>query len=95
MFAPMLPEADNILFIHRPEMYLSASPPDPKTGEIPADYQERYKAWQDDRELKAGRAELIIDKCRHGDAPAMLPLFFDKESITFCEDPTPSTSQVP
>jgi replicative DNA helicase len=87
--------ADNILFIHRPEMYLSASPPDPKTGEIPADYQERYKAWQDEREQKAGRAELIIDKCRHGDAPSMLPLFFDKESITFCEDPSPSTSQVP
>ena len=87
--------ADNILFIHRPEMYLSASPPDPKSGEVPQDYQERYKAWQDEREQKAGRAELIIDKCRHGDAPAMLPLFFDKESITFCEDPTPSTSQVP
>ena len=87
--------ADNILFIHRPEMYLSASPPDVKQGEAQQDYLVRYENWKQEREQKAGRAELLIDKCRHGDAPAMLPLFFDKESITFCEDPTPSTSQVP
>src|SRR5579859_1874835 len=79
--------ADNILFIHRPEMYLPASPPDPKAGEPDADFHERYDKWKQAKEMADGKAELIIDKCRHGEAPTMLNLFFDKVNITFNEDP--------
>ena len=79
--------ADNILFIHRPEMYLPAAPPSRVNGMAEVDYEEALQKWRDDRERLDGLAELIIDKARSGRSGKLINLFFDKSNITFSEDP--------
>ncbi len=80
--------ADNILFIHRPEMYLSPSPPTQASAMSDDDFRQKLQEWQDERARLHGKAELIIDKCRHGKSGWMIPMLFDEQTITFSEDPT-------
>jgi replicative DNA helicase len=80
--------ADNILFVHRPEMHLPKAPPTQEDMEPDDKYRERVEAWRDRRDQYAGKAELIGDKVRNGAANWVIPLYFDGSTTSFSEDPT-------
>jgi replicative DNA helicase len=80
--------ADNILFVHRPEIHLPKAPPTQEDMEPDDKYQERLEAWRDRRERYSGKAELIGDKVRNGSANWVIKLFFEGSTTSFSEDPT-------
>jgi replicative DNA helicase len=79
--------ADNILFIHRPEAHLPKAAPTQEQGEPEQAWQERVQAWRDLKDKYAGKAELIGDKCRQGAGAWVIPLFFNGPTTSFSEVP--------
>ena len=75
-------DADNILFVHRPEEYLGKGEPERRTGEEAYKYEQRTNEWRNDVERTAGAAEIIIDKARDGE-PGIVLLDFDKHTTSF------------
>lgn len=58
-------DADNILLLYRPELYLSKSPP-PRGTESEEQHMRAVNAWHDERDAVKGVAEAIFDKRRAG-----------------------------
>ena len=59
-------DADVVMFVFREEYYLSRSEPVRRPDEADEKYNDRYERWAKRLEEKAGTAELIIAKQRHG-----------------------------
>lgn len=80
--------ADTILFIHRPELYLPKTPPSRETNEYDNDYDARIADWRAEKTKLAGVAELLCDKSRGGEPNWLIRLMFDGRTTTFSEDPS-------
>lgn len=80
--------ADNILFVHRPEAHIPKAPPTRESGEPDGEYAQRVQDWHDLRDRLHGKAELIGDKVRNGSSNWVIPLYFDGPTTSFSEDPT-------
>jgi replicative DNA helicase len=59
-------DADVVMFVFREEYYLSRSEPVRRPDELDEKYNDRYERWAKRLEEKAGTAELIVAKQRHG-----------------------------
>lgn len=79
--------ADNILFIHRPEEHMPKAPPTQEEMEPDFKYEERVQSWHELSAKLAGKAELIADKVRQGASKWVLQLFFDGPTTSFSENP--------
>lgn len=59
-------DADVVMFVYREEYYLRKAEPRRKADETDKHFSERMNSWNTQNMSAAGRAEIIIDKQRHG-----------------------------
>jgi len=76
-------DADTIALVYRPEYYLQ-HPPEKKSDESPARYEQRMLEYQTERDRVAGVAEIILAKIRDG-APTTVSLRWDGPTATFSD----------
>ena len=79
-------DADQVLFIHREEMFIPKDEPLRREGESVEKHFDRCNAWQEHKEKHAGKAQLLIEKNRGGES-AVVPLTFVAHTTTF-NDPS-------
>jgi len=79
--------ADHVIGINRPAMYLDKSRPEEDPMESPADYAARLKQWEAQWKRWENAAELYLDKNRHGEGNIVIPLLFEGKTVSFTEDP--------
>jgi replicative DNA helicase len=77
-------DADVVMFIYREEYYLRKEEPQEKNNEDPSGFQARHTKWRTRLEGAAGRAEVGIDKQRHGPVGKAL-LRFDASLTRFAD----------
>ena len=82
-------DADCVMFVHRPEMFLPKSAPERSEGEGDERYAGRVAAYHTQKARLKGVAELILDKVRDGE-PMALPMRFDGPTVTFFEPRNPA-----
>ena len=70
-------DADVVMFVYRPEYYLSRTMPD-------IENHEEYSQWQEKMSKSANIAETIIGKQRHGPI-GTVELFFDGDKVRFSD----------
>lgn len=75
-------DADVVMFLYREEYYLSKAAPEPRSGENKVAFSERLERWERSISEKAGIAELIIAKQRHGPT-GVVNLRFDANTTKF------------
>jgi replicative DNA helicase len=75
-------DADVVMFVYREEYYLSRGEPARRDGETDDKYNDRYERWKTRLEEKAGTAELIVAKQRHGPI-GTVTLRFDHATTRF------------
>ncbi len=75
-------DADVVMFVFREEYYLSRSEPVRRPDELEDKYNDRYERWAKRLEEKAGTAELIVAKQRHGPIGSVT-LRFDHATTRF------------
>lgn len=78
--------ADNILFVHRPEAHLGPKNVTQEPYEPDDKFQERKQKIANLYERYEGKAELIIAKARQGEL-CSIEYLFDGPTTTFSEDP--------
>lgn len=83
----LVSNTDNIVFVYRPIMDESKTPPKPIPGEYANDHKERIKQWEDRREELRDVAMLVLDKARSADSEDTIPLLFDGRATRLTEDP--------
>jgi replicative DNA helicase len=79
--------ADTVIFVHRPEEYLSKSEPD-RGGLSLQKHQAAIDTWREENDRLRGQAELIVAKLRDG-RPCVIKLRFDHDTASFGEPPAP------
>lgn len=77
-------DADQVVFVHREEMYLSKAEPLRRDSETREKHAERVNTWRENLEKAAGKAQLIIDKNRGGET-ATIMLDFTGHTTTFTD----------
>lgn len=77
-------DADVVMFVYRPEYYLSREEPSKKADESDSKFDERYAKWQQNLEAVHNVAEVIIAKQRHGPI-GTVSLFFDGQYTRFSD----------
>ena len=75
-------DADVVMFVYREEYYLSRGEPARRPEETDDKYNDRYERWHKRLEEKAGTAELIVAKQRHGPI-GTVTLRFDHATTRF------------
>lgn len=76
-------DADVVMFVYREAYYLERNPPVKKEHESEDEFRDR--SWKHEERLEAMRyvGEVIIAKARNGEAPAIVPVSFDPEGVSF------------
>lgn len=69
-------DADNVMLLHRPEMYLGTEPPERRQGDTADKHQQAVTNWEAQRVRTRGLAELICPKVREGEPGTVLLDFF-------------------
>jgi replicative DNA helicase len=77
-------DADVVMFIYRDEYYLQMREPKPIAFEDNDKFHGAHEKWQRDMEHVHNRAELLIEKNRHG-ATGKIDLFFEGEFTRFAD----------
>ncbi|QNT77806.1 replicative DNA helicase [Entomobacter blattae] len=77
-------DADAVMFIYRDEYYLQQRMPKPIAFDNAEKYDLALKKWQDDMHAVHNRAELILEKQRHGPT-GKVDLFFEGEYTRFAD----------
>jgi replicative DNA helicase len=75
-------DADVVMFVYREEYYLSRGEPARRPDETDDKYNDRYERWHKRLAEKAGTAELIVAKQRHGPI-GTVTLRFDHATTRF------------
>lgn len=81
-------DADVIMFLHRPEVYLGKAEPEQRLNESPAAHAQRVEDWKTLKENSAGKAELILGKIRDGEE-TVIDLEWDGPTTSFREVQAP------
>lgn len=77
-------DADSVMFVYRDEYYLQQRMPKPTTFENEDKYQIALEKWQADMSKVHNKAELILEKQRHGPT-GKVDLFFEGEYTRFTD----------
>jgi replicative DNA helicase len=77
-------DADAVMFIYRDDYYLAQRQPKRIAYDTDDKYQTALDKWQRDMELVHNKADLIIEKQRHGPT-GTIPLFFEAEFTRFTD----------
>lgn len=77
-------DADQVVFVHREELFISKTEPHRRDGEKEDKHAERVRMWRDSREHNAGKAQLLIEKNRGGET-ASITLEFIAHTTTFID----------
>ena len=77
-------DADMVLFVYRDEYYLQQRAPKQMAFESEDKYQSALEKWQRDMELVHNKAEVLIEKQRHGPT-GKVDLFFEGEFTRFTD----------
>lgn len=75
-------DADNILFVHRPELYVSRTPPERGEHETAEAHANKVTRYEEHRRRVAGIAELIFEKTRDGE-PLSVNMRFQGATTSF------------
>jgi replicative DNA helicase len=75
-------DADVVMFVYREEYYLSRGEPTRRPDETDDKYNDRYERWATRLKEKAGMAELMVAKQRHGPI-GTVTLRFDHATTRF------------
>ena len=77
-------DADSVMFVYRDEYYLQQRMPKPTTFENEDKYQIALEKWHADMNKVHNKAELILEKQRHGPT-CKIDLFFEGEFTRFTD----------
>jgi replicative DNA helicase len=77
-------DADAVMFIYRDEYYLQQRMPKQMAFESEEKFQDALEKWQRDLERVHNKAELILEKQRHGPT-GKIDLFFEAEFTRFAD----------
>ena len=77
-------DADSVMFIYRDEYYLQQRAPKQMAYDSEDKYQTALDKWQRDMEQVHNKAELLLEKQRHGPT-GKLDLFFEGEFFRFAD----------
>ena len=77
-------DADVVMFIYRDEYYEQSREPKRGAAKSDADFHTRVQDWQQNMERIHNRAELLIEKQRHGPT-GKIDLFFEGEFTRFAD----------
>ncbi|WP_431855315.1 replicative DNA helicase [Azospirillum sp.] len=75
-------DADVVMFVYRPEYYLERSEPQRRPDEAVGKFNDRYSAWEAQRDAARNVGEVIVAKNRQGEI-GTARLFFDGRRQTF------------
>lgn len=78
-------DADNVLFVYRPEYYLGDQPPERRMGEAREAHANCCSEWERRRREVAGVAEVIVAKNREGESNKTVRLRWDRTLMRFHE----------
>ena len=77
-------DADAVMFVYRDEYYLQQRAPKQMAFDNEEKYQNALEKWQRDMEEVHNKAELLLEKQRHGPT-GRIPLFFEAEFTRFAD----------
>jgi replicative DNA helicase len=77
-------DADAVMFIYRDEYYLQQRMPKQMAFDSEEKFQDALEKWQRDLERVHNKAELILEKQRHGPT-GKIDLFFEAEFTRFAD----------
>lgn len=77
-------DADMVMFVYRDEYYLRQRAPKPMNFNSDEKYADALSKWERDVQAVAGRAEVLIEKQRHGPT-GMVELAFEGEFTRFAD----------
>ena len=77
-------DADGVMFIYRDEYYLQQRAPKQMSFDSEEKFQSALEKWQRDMELVHNKAELLLEKQRHGPT-GKIDLFFEGEFTRFAD----------
>jgi replicative DNA helicase len=77
-------DADAVMFVYRDEYYLQQREPKQMAFDNPEKYQAALEKWQRDMEDVHNKAELLLEKQRHGPT-GKIDLFFEGEFTRFAD----------
>ncbi len=77
-------DADGVMFVYRDEYYLQQREPKLVAFDNPEKYHTALEKWQRDMELVHNKAELLLEKQRHGPT-GKIELFFEGEFTRFAD----------
>ena len=77
-------DADAVMFVYRDEYYLQQRAPKQMAHDSEEKFQAALEKWQRDMELVHNKAELLLEKQRHGPT-GMVELFFEGEFTRFAD----------
>ena len=75
-------DADAVMFVYRDEYYLQQRTPKQMAFDSEEKYQNALQKWQNDMEQVHNKAELLLEKQRHGPT-GRIELFFEGEFTRF------------
>jgi replicative DNA helicase len=77
-------DADAVMFVYRDEYYLQQRAPKQMAFDSEDKFQAALEKWQRDMELVHNKAELLLEKQRHGPT-GKIDLFFEGEFTRFAD----------
>ncbi len=77
-------DADAVMFVYRDEYYLQQRAPKQMAFDNEEKFQSALEKWQRDMEEVHNKAELLLEKQRHGPT-GRIPLFFEAEFTRFAD----------
>jgi replicative DNA helicase len=77
-------DADLVMFIYRDEYYEQNRAPKPISFDSDEKFNKAVEKWQNDMEKVHNKAELLIEKNRHG-ATGKIDLYFEAEFTRFTD----------
>ena len=87
-------DADVVFFLHRPEVGMSASPPEAQPGDSDKMIAQKRDQWRKRKDKWKNRAQLVVRKRREGDGPTEIIMGWRGPTTSFYEVGTPVASNI-